>query len=1847
MKSVYLNIVSAMLRKVCIMLSLSIIFYSAADAQTQVGAGQTYTTLKAAFDAINAGTLTGNITLQITSNITETASASLNASGSGSASYTSVTINPGGGAARAVTGNITTSLLSLNGADNVIIDGLNSSGNSLTFYNSNTTGVTILFTNDATNNTVTKCTVRGACSANTFTEIRGVISFGRGATGGTGNDNNTISQCDISEGNNSIWAYNSTAGTVNENITISGCNIYDYYSVTAGSFTSSGIYVYTGNSDWTISNNSFYQTTGRTVNAAVIFGVIYIRSASGNNFQITGNYIGGTAALAGGTAMTYNNSNTGSNGFSGIVVEAGTTTASSIQGNIITNINYTSAGADGVYNLSGIRIVAGWVNIGDISGNTIGSSSIAGAISINTSSSTNTFYGIYYTLPASSSISNNTVGGITMSSRGSFTGLNIIATNGSATINNNVIGSSTVSNSISLSSSTNVESINGIFLSCSLNSTVAGNSLSNITHAGSGYTGDVYGLRLLSAGVAVLTVEDNVVSDIKFAASQNAATNTKLIGIGGGSSTSGTTKVLIKHNTVHSLQNTNGSSQGHTIKGISWLYAPVTETCVIEKNTIHSLSNENTGGTNCIIYGIHAYGITSVIANNMIHLGYKPDGSSIDATPQLYGLFYEQVSSINAQLLHNTIFIGGTVTVPANQIQSALYLVNFSAPLTIKNNIFVNERSLTGGSSNGLIYNSQVMTLINLTQQTCVGSSTVTSAGSALDIDHNLYYNSGTLTYLGYQQLTFTNHKNTYRDYNSIFGSPGFVNKSGGAANVDLHISSSGTTPVEGAGILLSAVTTDIDGEDRSTLTATDIGADAGNFTLLDNSPPGIKYTYLSYQYTGFISDRVLSNVQLFDPGGIASGANGPRIYFRKNGGAWFSNAGSLVSSAANAAVYDFTIPNATIGGLVASDYVEYYIVAQDANGIVGSWPYGVTATDVNTITTPPTLNYLNRFTATPALNGTYTVGAGGNYTTIPLAFSAYNAGVLTGPVIFSLTDATYSLGSSTATITYNNTASATNTLTIKPASGVTATITSSVAGAVLQLTGADYITIDGSNNGTNSRNLTVTNNSTSGSVIFFANGGSGCTGGDGVTYSIIQNTNLTGNSVTANAGIVLGGSSHTAAGAGHNNNSFINNKIDKVGHGIYLNNSGTIYGNINIEQNEIGSATAASYVGLSGIWLTKINNSIIQDNSIYNIKNATTTNSGPHGILISDASADAITIRNNIIYGIQYTGSAGYGGKGIRTAGSGHTISNNIIFDIGGDGSATLLNSIHGIYSASTTTSIYHNTVYLAGNYNGNGTGANIAAAITLAGATNNIRNNIFHNQIAPTGKANPFSYAIYSTVTTANITAIDYNDYYVAGANSSRLGFIGSARATFADWKTGVGAGKDANSMNTTPSFVNTTVTTATGYRPMNGLSGITIAGFATDYGGTARASTPTMGAWEKAINEWMGTTGTDFATITNWSLNLTPADGQDIAFAATAANDLVLDQSRTVGNVSFSTANKKLVLGNFNLSASAITGTDADNYVQTNGTGKLLLNTANTVSKLFPVGNSTYNPVTITNNTGAADDFSVRILDEVYKDGAGGEAVTPARIIRTWDIGKTNANAGAGVNFSFEWSADQNTGISTASLYHYSNGSWSEQTNGTASSPNSTSFNYTGYTGSFSPFAILEANSTLPLIWQSFTAERQGETALLKWQTFNEQHTKDFTIQHSANGVTWQNAGVVNAAGYSVESRSYSFIHTTPADGINYYRLLQADLDGKYSYSVTQTLQFRKQGTDMVVYGNPVSGSSFSVGVNALKEVSLWSTDAKMLWRTTFQKGVHQINVGGLANGMYFLRTTSSTVKIIIAR
>lgn len=94
-----------------------------------------YATLKAAFDAINAGTHTGTVTVDIINNTTETSTAVIQRSGIGSADYSSVTVSPSGGI-RTIQGSINGAIIKIDFAENIIIDGrINGEGRNLIIKN--------------------------------------------------------------------------------------------------------------------------------------------------------------------------------------------------------------------------------------------------------------------------------------------------------------------------------------------------------------------------------------------------------------------------------------------------------------------------------------------------------------------------------------------------------------------------------------------------------------------------------------------------------------------------------------------------------------------------------------------------------------------------------------------------------------------------------------------------------------------------------------------------------------------------------------------------------------------------------------------------------------------------------------------------------------------------------------------------------------------------------------------------------------------------------------------------------------------------------------------------------------------------------------------------------------------------------------------------------------------------------------------------------------------------------------------------------------------------------------------------------------------------------------------------------------------------------------------------------------------------------------------------------------------------------------------------------------------------------------------------------------------------------
>ena len=171
-------------------------------------------------------------------------------------------------------------------------------------------------------------------------------------------------------------------------------------------------------------------------------------------------------------------------------------------------------------------------------------------------------------------------------------------------------------------------------------------------------------------------------------------------------------------------------------------------------------------------------------------------------------------------------------------------------------------------------------------------------------------------------------------------------------------------------------------------------------------------------------------------------------------------------------------------------------------------------------------------------------------------------------------------------------------------------------------------------------------------------------------------------------------------------------------------------------------------------------------------------------------------------------------------------------------------------------------------------------------------------------------------------------------------------------------------------------------------------------------------------------------------------------------------------------------------------------------------------------------------------------------------------------------------------------------------------------------------------------------LPLTWLSFTAKAQNNNqSLLQWATAQEQNTKDFYIQHSADGINWVTIGTLPAAGNSNSTSHYNYVHTNPVTGLNYYRIKQTDVDSRYSYSPVRMLSFTKTLQPLTILGNPVTNNVLILQVNMATSLAFYTADGKLLWQEQVNAGTKTIDVSRYAKGIYLLKTIATTHKVVI--
>ncbi len=136
----------------------------------------------------------------------------------------------------------------------------------------------------------------------------------------------------------------------------------------------------------------------------------------------------------------------------------------------------------------------------------------------------------------------------------------------------------------------------------------------------------------------------------------------------------------------------------------------------------------------------------------------------------------------------------------------------------------------------------------------------------------------------------------------------------------------------------------------------------------------------------------------------------------------------------------------------------------------------------------------------------------------------------------------------------------------------------------------------------------------------------------------------------------------------------------------------------------------------------------------------------------------------------------------------------------------------------------------------------------------------------------------------------------------------------------------------------------------------------------------------------------------------------------------------------------------------------------------------------------------------------------------------------------------------------------------------------------------------------FTFEAEEEALAVELSSFTATRARSGIELNWKTETEQDNDYFMVEHATNGMDFRGLKTIAGAGTSQERNSYTYVHSTPMEGTNYYRLSMVDFAGKVTYSDVVVEKF--YNFDTHVYPQPAMANATIYIDSAIEERSILS-------------------------------------------
>jgi hypothetical protein len=377
---------------------------------------------------------------------------------------------------------------------------------------------------------------------------------------------------------------------------------------------------------------------------------------------------------------------------------------------------------------------------------------------------------------------------------------------------------------------------------------------------------------------------------------------------------------------------------------------------------------------------------TNTVTNNLIGDLRAPNSTGNIA---ISGMLISGGTTNN--IYHNSVNIASTTTSASTFGTSAIYFSSSTPVNNLRNNIFVNTSAPgpTGGFTAAIRYTvAPTSTNFPATNNNNFYYAGVAAANQVIYCQGaTAAPTNGQQTIAAYKTYINTTLPVSGREAASVSEIPNWVSTTGSnPVTTFLKYNTTIATQIERGGLLGTGVSTDFAGTTRcpgggcpGATTTPDMGAWELDGVAADFTAPSISYTPLSFT-CGFGNRTLIASIT--DASGVpTSGAGLPVLYWKINAGAYTSATGVHVSGSN----YSFTFG----AGVALGDVVSYYIVAQDNAAVlnIGAFPsagaagFASNPPSASTAPTSPSTYSINNI-----LNGTYTVGATGTYTTLTAA---------------------------------------------------------------------------------------------------------------------------------------------------------------------------------------------------------------------------------------------------------------------------------------------------------------------------------------------------------------------------------------------------------------------------------------------------------------------------------------------------------------------------------------------------------------------------------------------------------------------------------------------------------------------------------------------------------------------------------------------------------------------------------------------------------------------------------------------------------------------------------------------